>query len=143
MPQPTTDKDSQQQEWLYGIHSVQTLIKTAPERIIRLLIAKKSSVRLEKLLKQAEKHNINIGMAVALSDGNLIVPVIKNADRLNLVGITKAVNDLAKRARNNKLTADDLNSHIEKIKYADILIDLRIKLRWFDTSKRRARCFKK
>lgn len=54
------------------------------------------------------KKNINIGMAAALPSGNLIVPVIKNADRLNLLGITKAVNDLAKRARNNKLSPDDI-----------------------------------
>ena len=55
------------------------------------------------------KKNINIGMAVALPSGNLIVPVIKNADRLNLVGLTAAVNDLANRARINKLTPDDLS----------------------------------
>lgn len=55
------------------------------------------------------KKDINIGMAVALPSGNLIVPVIKNADQLNLVGLTKKVNDLAKRARENKLTADDLS----------------------------------
>ncbi len=55
------------------------------------------------------KKNINMGMAVALSDGNLIVPVIKNADQLNLKGITLKVNDLAERARKNKLTPDDLS----------------------------------
>lgn len=54
------------------------------------------------------KKDINIGMAVALPSGNLIVPVIKNADQLNLVGLTKKVNDLAKRARENKLTPEDL-----------------------------------
>jgi 2-oxoglutarate dehydrogenase E2 component (dihydrolipoamide succinyltransferase) len=54
------------------------------------------------------KKFINIGMAVALPSGNLIVPTIKNADQLNLVGITKRVNDLARRARENKLTPDDL-----------------------------------
>ncbi|MDB5257119.1 MAG: 2-oxoglutarate dehydrogenase [Chitinophagaceae bacterium] len=54
------------------------------------------------------KKDINIGMAVALPNGNLIVPVIKNADQLNIIGLTKKVNDLAKRARQNKLTADDL-----------------------------------
>lgn len=54
------------------------------------------------------RKNINIGMAAALPSGNLIVPVIKNADRLNLLGITKAVNDLANRARTNKLTPDDI-----------------------------------
>ncbi len=55
-----------------------------------------------------KKKNINLGMAAALSDGNLIVPVIKNADQLNLVGMTKAVNDLASRARNNALKPDDV-----------------------------------
>ncbi|OAD44997.1 dihydrolipoamide acetyltransferase family protein [Polaribacter atrinae] len=55
-----------------------------------------------------KKKNINLGMAAALPDGNLIVPVIKNADQLSLVGITKAVNDLANRARNNALKPDDI-----------------------------------
>jgi 2-oxoglutarate dehydrogenase E2 component (dihydrolipoamide succinyltransferase) len=55
-----------------------------------------------------KKKNINLGMAAALPDGNLIVPVIKNADQLNLVGMTKAVNDLATRARNNALKPDDI-----------------------------------
>ncbi|SFA39035.1 2-oxoglutarate dehydrogenase E2 component (dihydrolipoamide succinyltransferase) [Pedobacter suwonensis] len=54
-----------------------------------------------------KKGNINIGMAAALPSGNLIVPVIKNADQLNLVGLTKAVNDLAARARNSKLKPDE------------------------------------
>jgi 2-oxoglutarate dehydrogenase E2 component (dihydrolipoamide succinyltransferase) len=54
------------------------------------------------------KKFINIGMATALPSGNLIVPVIKNADQLNLVGITKSVNDLANRARNNKLKPDEI-----------------------------------
>ena len=52
--------------------------------------------------------NINIGMATALPTGNLIVPVIKNADQLNLSGITKQVNALANRARNNQLKPDDI-----------------------------------
>jgi len=55
-----------------------------------------------------KKKNINIGMAAALPDGNLIVPVIKNADQLNLVGMAKAVNDLAKRSRNNALKPDEV-----------------------------------
>ncbi|NMH86391.1 dihydrolipoamide acetyltransferase family protein [Flavivirga algicola] len=55
-----------------------------------------------------KKKNINLGMAAALPDGNLIVPVIKNADQLNLVGMTKQVNDLANRARINKLKPDDI-----------------------------------
>ena len=59
----------------------------------------------DKIIK---RKNINLGMAAALPDGNLIVPVIKNADQLNLVGMTKAVNDLATRARENKLKPDDI-----------------------------------
>lgn len=55
------------------------------------------------------KKDINIGMAVALPSGNLIVPVIKNADQYSLTGLAKAVNDLARRARENKLKADDLS----------------------------------
>ena len=53
------------------------------------------------------KKDINIGMATALPSGNLIVPVIKNADQLNLVGLSKQVNTLADNARNGKLRADD------------------------------------
>jgi 2-oxoglutarate dehydrogenase E2 component (dihydrolipoamide succinyltransferase) len=53
------------------------------------------------------KKDINIGMATALPSGNLIVPVIKNADQLNLVGLTKRVNNLADSARNGRLSADD------------------------------------
>ncbi len=54
-----------------------------------------------------KKRDINIGMATALPTGNLIVPVIKNADQLNLIGLTKSVNDLAKRARLSKLKPDE------------------------------------
>jgi 2-oxoglutarate dehydrogenase E2 component (dihydrolipoamide succinyltransferase) len=54
------------------------------------------------------KKDINIGVAVALPSGNLIVPVIKRADQLNLVGLSKKINDMAARARNNKLTADEV-----------------------------------
>ncbi len=54
------------------------------------------------------KKDINIGMATALPSGNLIVPVIKGADQLNLVGLAKSVNDLAKRARENKLKPEDI-----------------------------------
>ncbi len=53
------------------------------------------------------KKDVNIGMATALPSGNLIVPVIKNADTKNLLGLTKDVNALANAARNNKLKADD------------------------------------
>ncbi len=63
------------------------------------------SVQGDKIIK---KKNINIGMAAALGDGNLIVPVIKNADQLNLVGMTKQVNDLASRAKENQLNPDDI-----------------------------------
>ncbi|MDV7187129.1 dihydrolipoamide acetyltransferase family protein [Lutibacter sp. TH_r2] len=58
--------------------------------------------------KIIKKKAINLGMAAALPDGNLIVPVIKNADLLNLTGMTKAVNDLALRARNNQLQPDEI-----------------------------------
>ncbi len=54
------------------------------------------------------RKNINIGMATALTDGNLIVPVIKNADQRNLLGIAKEANRLAESARNNKLQPDDI-----------------------------------
>jgi 2-oxoglutarate dehydrogenase E2 component (dihydrolipoamide succinyltransferase) len=54
------------------------------------------------------RKNINIGMATALPNGNLIVPVIKNVDEKNLLGITKSVNDLAQRARANKLQPDEI-----------------------------------
>ena len=56
------------------------------------------------------KHSaINLGMAAALPSGNLIVPVVKNADQLSLLGLTKAVNDLAGRARNNALKPDEIS----------------------------------
>ncbi len=54
------------------------------------------------------KKNINLGMAAALGDGNLIVPVIRNADELNLIGMAKMVNDLASRAKENKLQPDEI-----------------------------------
>ncbi|PCH68531.1 MAG: diapophytoene dehydrogenase [Bacteroidetes bacterium] len=54
------------------------------------------------------KNDINIGMAAALPSGNLIVPVIKHADRMNLVGLTKTVNDLASRSRQNKLSPEEI-----------------------------------
>jgi 2-oxoglutarate dehydrogenase E2 component (dihydrolipoamide succinyltransferase) len=56
-----------------------------------------------------KKRDINIGMAAALPSGNLIVPVIRNADQLNLVGLTRKVNDLANRARAGKLTPDEIS----------------------------------
>ncbi len=64
------------------------------------------SVDGDKIIKRG---NVNIGMAVALPSGNLIVPVIKNADQLSLLGLVQRVNDLAKRARENKLKPDELS----------------------------------
>ncbi|WP_456463994.1 dihydrolipoamide acetyltransferase family protein [Lutibacter sp.] len=59
----------------------------------------------DKIIKRG---NINLGMAAALADGNLIVPVIKNADQLNLIGMTKAVNNMADKARKGQLKPDDI-----------------------------------
>lgn len=63
------------------------------------------SVDGDKIIK---KKSINLGMAVAQNNGNLIVPVIRNADSMNLLGLTRAVNDIANRARNNKLSPDEI-----------------------------------
>jgi 2-oxoglutarate dehydrogenase E2 component (dihydrolipoamide succinyltransferase) len=63
------------------------------------------SVEGDNIIK---KKNINIGMATALPDGNLIVPVIKNANEKSLTGLAKTVNDLAERARKNKLKPDEI-----------------------------------
>jgi len=60
----------------------------------------------DKIIK---RKDINLGMATALPSGNLIVPVIKKADNLNLIGLTKQVNALANKARNNKLSSDDIS----------------------------------
>ena len=64
------------------------------------------SVNGDQIIK---RKNVNVGMAVALPNGNLIVPVIRNADQLSLIGLSKKVNELAEKARNNKLTADELS----------------------------------
>lgn len=63
------------------------------------------SIDGEKIIK---KKNINIGVAVALQSGNLIVPVIKNADQLNMIGLSSKLNDLSVRARKNKLSQEDV-----------------------------------
>jgi 2-oxoglutarate dehydrogenase E2 component (dihydrolipoamide succinyltransferase) len=63
------------------------------------------SVQGDNIIK---KKNINLGMAAALPDGNLIVPVIKDADQLNLLGMAKKVNDLANRARIGELKPDEI-----------------------------------
>tara|TARA_B100001287_G_scaffold260226_1_gene248118 strand:- start:15473 stop:16771 length:1299 start_codon:yes stop_codon:yes gene_type:complete len=65
-----------------------------------------SSISEDKIIV---KKDINIGMATALPSGNLIVPVIKNADQLNMVGLAKKVNDLANRSRNNQLKPDEIS----------------------------------
>ena len=79
------------------MHAVATTIKKFPMINIAL--------QGDTIIK---KKDINLGMAAALPDGNLIVPVIKNADQLNLVGMTKQVNNLAARARNNQLKPDEI-----------------------------------
>ncbi len=79
------------------MHAVAATVKKYP--LINIAVSG------DKIIK---KKNINLGMAAALPDGNLIVPVIKNADKLNLVGMTNAVNDLANRARNNQLKPDEV-----------------------------------
>ena len=81
------------------------LFMTAIIKALRDYPALNSSLNGEKIII---KKDINLGMATALPDGNLIVPVIKNADHLNLVGLTKAVNDLANRARQNNLKPEEI-----------------------------------
>ena len=81
------------------------LFMTAIIKALRDYPALNSSLEGDKIII---KKDINLGMATALSDGNLIVPVIKNADHLNLVGLTKSVNDLATRARNNNLKPEEI-----------------------------------
>lgn len=82
----------------FFIHAVAKAIKDFP--MINI------SVDGEKIIK---KKDINIGVAVALPSGNLIVPVIRNADQYNLIGLSKKINDLANRARINKLSPDELS----------------------------------
>ena len=78
----------------------------AVAKALRDLPMVNSSIDGDKIIV---KSNINIGMATALTSGNLIVPVINNADQLNLVGLAKKVNDLALRARNNQLKPDEIS----------------------------------
>ncbi len=77
----------------------------AVARAIRDFPLINSSVDGERIIV---KGNINIGIAVAKSDGNLIVPVVRNADKLNIPGIANAINSLAENARSNKLSPDDI-----------------------------------
>jgi 2-oxoglutarate dehydrogenase E2 component (dihydrolipoamide succinyltransferase) len=81
------------------------ILVEAAARVLKELPLVNSSVDGYNIIKR--KH-INIGMATALPNGNLIVPVIKNADQKNLAGLAKDVNDLANRARNNKLNPDEI-----------------------------------
>jgi 2-oxoglutarate dehydrogenase E2 component (dihydrolipoamide succinyltransferase) len=81
------------------------LFMTAIIKALRDYPAMNSSIQGDKIIiKQA----INLGMATALPDGNLIVPVIKNADHFNLIGLAKEVNNLANRARTNALKPDEV-----------------------------------
>lgn len=81
------------------------LIMEAVARAIKEMPMINVSVDEDRIIKR--KH-INLGMATALPSGNLIVPVITDADQKNLVGLSKTVNDLANRARNNKLSPDEI-----------------------------------
>ncbi len=81
------------------------LFMTAIIKALRDYPALNSSLNGDKI---TIKKDINLGMATALPGGNLIVPVIKNADHLNLVGLTKSVNDLSNRARNNNLKPEEV-----------------------------------
>jgi 2-oxoglutarate dehydrogenase E2 component (dihydrolipoamide succinyltransferase) len=85
--------------------TVTPIFVEAVARAIRDFPLINSSVEGTRILR---KLDINIGMAAALPSGNLIVPVIRNADRLNLLGLTKSVNDLAGRARQNQLKPDEI-----------------------------------
>jgi 2-oxoglutarate dehydrogenase E2 component (dihydrolipoamide succinyltransferase) len=81
------------------------LLITALIRALKDFPLLNSSVEGNKIIK---KREINIGMATAMADGNLIVPVIRNANHLNLVGLAKSVNDLAHRARSQNLKPDEV-----------------------------------
>ena len=78
----------------------------AVARAIKEMAMINVSVSGDTIIKR--KH-INLGMATALPSGNLIVPVIRDADQMNLVGLSKKVNDLANRARTNKLSPDEVS----------------------------------
>jgi 2-oxoglutarate dehydrogenase E2 component (dihydrolipoamide succinyltransferase) len=82
------------------------LIMEAVAKAIKEMPMINVSVNGDQIIKR--KH-INLGMATALPSGNLIVPVIKDADQKNLIGLSKSVNDLANRARNNKLSPDEVS----------------------------------
>ena len=98
---------------LIAHHMVESIQKSAHVQSFMEAVAKalrefpmmNVSLQDDKIIK---KKHINLGMAAALPDGNLIVPVIKDADQLNLIGMTKRVNDLANRARLGQLKPDDI-----------------------------------
>jgi 2-oxoglutarate dehydrogenase E2 component (dihydrolipoamide succinyltransferase) len=83
-----------------------TLFIEAVVRCIKRFPIVNSSVDGDRIIL---KKDINIGMATALPNGNLIVPIIRNADQLNLVGLARQVNTLADNARNNKLRPEDID----------------------------------
>ena len=85
--------------------TITPLLITALIKALKEFPLLNSSVEGETI---TQKRDINIGMATAMADGNLIVPVIKNADHLNMVGLAKAVNDLAHRARTQQLKPEEV-----------------------------------
>lgn len=99
------NKDAYRERYGEGITYTPFFIEAIAKAILHFPMIN-ISVDGDKIIR---KKDINIGMAVALPSGNLIVPVIKNADQLTIVGLSKKVNELANKARNNKLTADDVS----------------------------------
>jgi 2-oxoglutarate dehydrogenase E2 component (dihydrolipoamide succinyltransferase) len=99
------NKDAYRERYGEGITFTPFFIEAIAKAILHFPMIN-ISVDGDKIIR---KKDINIGMAVALPSGNLIVPVIKNADQLTIVGLSKKVNELANKARNNKLTADDVS----------------------------------
>lgn len=99
------NKDAYRERYGEGITFTPFFIEAIAKAILHFPMIN-ISVDGDKIIR---KKDINIGMAVALPTGNLIVPIIKNADQLTLVGLSKKVNELALKARNNKLTADDVS----------------------------------
>tara|TARA_B100000242_G_scaffold295_1_gene241 strand:+ start:2898 stop:4169 length:1272 start_codon:yes stop_codon:yes gene_type:complete len=97
-------KNDLQKRENYKLTLTHVFIKIVSE-VLREFPILNSSLKDDKVFI---KSDINIGVATALSDGNLIVPVLKNSDQLSLIGIVKKTNDLVQRARNNNLNPDDV-----------------------------------
>ena len=97
-------KNDLQKRENYKLTLTHVFIKIVSE-VLREFPILNSSLKDDKVFI---KTDINIGVATALSDGNLIVPVLKNSDQLSLIGIVKKTNDLVQRARNNNLNPDDV-----------------------------------